>query len=96
MNNSSKNIKSQLDTFNPVDSGRKEIKQPLQIYINDRFVRSKKDIVEEIKEWISVELLYSDENLKGSVISFRILRNFLVLKRFQYDSDPGTNKIMYG
>lgn len=48
-----------------------------------------------MKEDISVEPLYSDDNLKGPMILVLFLKDFLVLNGFLYVSDPAANKTMH-
>lgn len=60
-----KNIKSQLETSKSINDAGKEIESLLLVYINDDFERFNENVIKDVKEYISVKLLYSDENQKG-------------------------------
>lgn len=54
-----------------------------------------KEVINDSKKDLYVELLYSDENIRTPIILFRILREYLILKDFCYRSDPQNQKIMF-
>lgn len=78
-------LRSQLSAFHYVSDKQKEIKAVIDVYINSDSQRANEEIINDLKEILSVELLHFDESLNGSIILFRILRDYLVLNDFGID-----------
>lgn len=91
-----KHYDPQLKSFNPLSNAQKEIKALLKLHFNAEPQRANEKILEDVKQDLSLHLLYSDEKIKEPIILFRILTDHLVLNGCRYTSDPENNKIMYG
>lgn len=89
-------LQNQLNTFNPVSNAQKEIKAVLEVYFNAEPQRPNQACIEDLKQDLTVELLYCEENIKGPILLFRLLRDYLVLKGLRYQEDPENRRIMYG
>lgn len=96
MTTSLKVIRSQLELFKPVATVQQEFKALLEVHINAEPQRPNAKTNKDLREDLSVDLHYSEENIKGGVVLFLLLRDYLVLKGFKYVPDPENNKIMFG
>lgn len=52
-------------------------------------------MIADIKQDLSVQFLYTNKNLNRPIILFRLLREYLILKGFQYTTDSNCSLIMY-
>lgn len=89
-------IRNSLQDYHPVSQQLAEFKAALEFYVNRDPQLSNKECIEGLQEDLPVELLYSEDVIRAPTILFRLLRDYIVLKGFEYTQHPANNRIIYG
>lgn len=68
----------------------------LEVYVKAEHQRSNDEIISDIMQDLSAQLLYCEESIKRPITIFRLLRDYLILKGFGYIYDKEKQRVMYG
>jgi len=89
-------IKSTLIDYNPISSAHNVIKSSMSVVILAQPQPSSEDAIQDSRQDLPPEVLYSHEALSGPHTIHRILRDYLVSMGFQYRQHPKSNRVVYG
>lgn len=84
-----------LQKYRPVTQQLAECKVALEFCVQKDPQLSEIECTDGLQEDLSVELLYSEDVICASTILFRLLRDCLVLKGFDYTQQQANNNIIY-
>lgn len=73
-------IRDQQNFYKHIADAQKNINVVREDYVNAETKRRNDEIRADIKQDLSAELLYCDENINNAIIISRLLKDYLVLK----------------
>ena len=89
-------IRATLNGYRPSSSSQAGVKAALATIISQDPQPSDEDCINTLRDDLPPEVLYSSELLKGPTTLFRILSDYLMVKRLQYTPHPRSNRSAYG
>lgn len=75
-------IRSHLEAFESVGSAQQQLKVIPEVHINAEPQQLNTQVMNDLREDLPAELLYTEENIKDAVILICLLQKYLVLKDF--------------
>lgn len=89
-------IQKTLSEYNPISTSDCQFKSVLALYVNADPQPSNEECIQGLQDDLTVEMLFQEEVLRGPTTLFRLLRDYIVTKGFNYVPCPGSNRIIKG